>query len=175
MGWLFSCDPSFKKADQIKKFREPSYWSEGYKLIADRVVGNRYWAAIQSADGRKFIFLALMQSGGRDTGWGYKDMTEHSGPYYHDCPLSLLEMTDEPTEGYAAEWRKRVRTHHENKKLRVKPVEGQLVKYGDATYRLLHPWAPRKGWRVIDVSTGITYRMSARQLSAAKQVTEVSA
>ncbi len=166
MGWLFSCDPSFKRADQVAKFRQPGYWNEGTKLLADRVVGNHYWAAIETPKGEKFVFLALMQGGGRDMGWGYKDMTEHCGPYHHDCPLSLLEMTDEPTEGYAVEWRKRVREFHANKK--AKPVRGPGDKFSinGTVYELVEKRAPRQGWRVKD-EYGTPYRISFRALSHA--------
>jgi hypothetical protein len=175
MGWSFACNTRFKKAEQVAEFRRPDYWSPGYTVLADSVVGNNYWAAIQAPDGSKFVFLAMMKGGGRQMGWGHKDMTEHSGPYHHNCPLYLLAMTDEPTEGYAVDWRKRVREHHASKKARIPPAEGQYVRYGETTYQLLHPWAPRKGWRVMDVATGITYRMNARQLAQAQTITQEAA
>lgn len=172
MGWLYSCDINFRKQDQIAKFREPSYWGEGVKRLADRVVGNHYWAAIEVASGRKLIFLALMSSGGKDMGWGYKDMTEDSGPCYYDCPLSLLDMTDEPTSGYAAEWRTKVRAHHATKKAKAKPATGTVVAYGPHQYRLREPAGPRRGWYVNRVSDGFNFRMNARQLSMASIVTQ---
>ena len=62
--------------------------------------------------------------------FGYKDMTEHCGPYYYDCPLSLLEMTDEPTGESAIAWRKKVRDYHAAKKARAKPAAGLVIQYG---------------------------------------------
>lgn len=170
MGWLYSCDVNFRKQDQIAKFREPGYWAENVKLLADRVVGNHYWAAIELASGRKFIFLALLAGGGKDMGWGYKDMTEDSGPCYYDCPLSLLAITDEPTEGYAVEWRRKVRAHHAKKRERAKPAAGAIVSYGGHEYRLRKPAGPRRGWYVDRIDNGCGYRMTARQMAEAKPI-----
>jgi hypothetical protein len=166
MGWLFSCDRNFGKQDQIAKFREPSYWGEGVKRLADRVVGNHYWAAIELASGRKLVFLALLQGGGKDSGWGYKDMYETMGPCYYDCPLSLLAMTGEPTEGYAVGWRAKVRAHHAAKKARPEYESGMRVQYGDHEYRLHTPAGPRKGWNVVRCGDGALFRMRAKQLAA---------
>lgn len=171
MGWLFSCDPNFKKSDQIAKFRRPSYWGDGVKLLADRVVGNHYWAAIQVASGRKLVFLALLKGGGRNMGWGYKDMTEDCGPCYYDCPLSLLAMTDEPVDGYAVEWRKKVRAYHANKKARPALAVGVIVTYGPHQYQLRKPAGARRGWYVDRIGGG-TFRMTARQLSESTIVQE---
>lgn len=166
MGWLFSCNPNFKKSDQIAEFRQPSYWNEGVKLLADRVVGNHYWAAIQLPAGRKVVFLALLQSGGKDMGWGYKDMTEDSGPCYYDCPLSLLKMTDEPTEGYAVEWRQKVRAHHAAKKARPLLTTGTVVHYCGHDY-VLGTNLGRRGWSVRRCSDWVAFRMQAKQLAVA--------
>lgn len=174
MGWLFTCDPSFNKARQVSEFRSPGSWSEGTTLLADRVVGNHYWAALQDKSGAKFIFLALMKGGGKNSGWGYKDMTEHCGPYYYDCPLSLLEMTDEPTGESAIAWRKKVREYHAAKKARAKPAAGLVIQYGKFSYRLIESAGPRKGWRVVQLETGDTYRMTAKQLSHAAVVKEAA-
>lgn len=166
MGWLFSCDRNFGKQDQIAKFREPGYWSNGVKLLADRVVGNHYWAAIELASGRKLVFLALLQSGGKNMGWGYKDMDESMGPCYFDCPLSLLAMTDEPTEGYAVAWRAKVRAHHAAKKARPKLTTGLVLRYGEHDYRLERQAGARRGWFARRVGDNTLFRMQAKQLAA---------
>jgi hypothetical protein len=175
MGWSFSCDPSFRRADQIAKFRRPETWGPNTKLLADRPVGNHYWAAVETKSGQKLVFLALMQGGGRNMGWGYKDMDEYAGPSYYDCPLALLDMTDEPTEGYAVEWRRKVREYHAVKKARPKYEAGMVVEYGGNRYRLERPAASRKGWYVCSLYEhegrwlpGNDYRMRAHQLAESK-------
>jgi hypothetical protein len=39
------------------------------------------------------------------------------------------------------------------------------VKYGGHEYKLVRPWAPRKGWAVDRVSDGCRFRMNAKQLN----------
>jgi len=164
MGWSYSCDPNFKKADQVAELRKG--WSEGYALVADQVVGNHYWAALRVPDGQVTIILALMQSGGRDSGWGYKSMSESMGPRYYDCPLSLLDLaTSPPPDVYAAGWREMVRKHHARKALRPKPEPGMHIVYGGEAYLLLEPAGPRRGWFVQRCRDKLSFRMMARQVS----------
>lgn len=172
MGWLFMNDAGANKATLVQRFRAPGYWNDGAELLADRVVGNHYWAAVKRLDGehagRVFIFLALMKSGGPNSGWGYKDMDETIGPFYYDCPLALLNMATDPPYGpYAAEWRQGVRDYHAKRAARPKPVAGLVVQYGGNAYRLTGPAGPRRGWNVTRCSDGLPMRMKARQLSAA--------
>jgi hypothetical protein len=174
MGWLYACDPREGRAELVAKFRRPGFWSEGVTVLADRVVGNHYWAAIE-ARGRRFVFLALMQSGGRGMGWGYKDMDEYAGPYVVDCPLALLEMTDEPTEGHAVGWRQKVREYHAAKRAKraarrvLEP--GTVVRLAGQEYRMHSSAGPRRGWYVSFVGGGGTlYRMNARQVGRAEVV-----
>lgn len=57
--------------------------------------------------------------------WGYKPLTETSGPIVVDCPLVLLDMVPAPTvangqtyesgETWAREWRERVCEYHARK------------------------------------------------------------
>lgn len=172
MGWSFACDTYFKRADQIAKFRGDKFFSEGYKLVDSRVVGNHFWGLVETvATGEKTIWLGLMQGGGRTMGWGYKSMDEQSGPYYYDCPLSLLDkasqLEDTDRNRHAIPWRAKVREYHAKKKLSKKPVSGMVVSIGERKYKLLSPYAPRRGWAVVDVDSGMNYRMPAKQLSRA--------
>jgi hypothetical protein len=176
MGWLYACDPREGRAELVAKFRRPGFWSEGVVVLADRVVGNHYWAAIESR-GRRCVALVLMQGGGRGEGWGYKVMDEHAGPYVVDCPLALLDMTDEPTEGHAVGWRQKVRGYHaarRAKRARARDLEaGALVGLGGKYYRLHSPAGPRRGWYVSFVGGGGTlYRMTAAQLARAETATQ---
>lgn len=171
MGWSFAYSPYFKRADQIADFRSERFFSEGYKLVADRVVGNHFWGLVENvATGEKYIWLGLMQGGGRNMGWGYKSMSEHDGPYYYTCPTSLLDMASplEDTERnkHAIGWRAKVREYHAKKKaMKSKPATGVVVKYGSHEYKLVSPCGPRRGWNVDRVSDGMRFRMSAKQLS----------
>ena len=84
MGWLYTqgFDKSRLVADLRKQLEK--------KLIKSTVVGNCFWALINSESHGVIILLCLLQSGRQD-GWGYKDMDESMHPYYYSCPLNYLE------------------------------------------------------------------------------------
>jgi hypothetical protein len=56
----------------------------------------------------RLIALALLTSSGN----GYRPMDEIQGPYYHSCPLRMLEAVPDPREGYSTAWRARVQRWH---------------------------------------------------------------
>ena len=54
--------------------------------------------------------------------FGYKYFGEDSGPYQYNCPLSFIKRCTEPTNGYSANWRLKVRENHaarKDKKARI--------------------------------------------------------
>ncbi|MCU0690054.1 MAG: hypothetical protein MUF54_01505 [Polyangiaceae bacterium] len=95
---------------------------------AETGYGHRLWVAFEHKDPTKAPqgqtrFVALFLINGSDLGgngkmaqhgWGYKDMSEESGPYDVDCPLTVLDAAgpDSAATGYAAEWRQNVRAYH---------------------------------------------------------------
>ena len=171
MGYSFAMNTNFKRADQVARFRSDKFFSEGYKLVDSRVVGNHFWGLVETiATGKKYIWLGLMMGGGRDSGWGYKSLDEFSGPYHYDCPLSLLDQASELEDGkggFAANWRLKVREYHAAKKAKVKMEVGMVVSYNKSKYKLVEN-VGRRGWYVTDVDTGARYRMSARQVNESK-------
>jgi hypothetical protein len=131
-------------------------------LLAARIIGT-----VRERDtGQHWIGLDLMQSGRAD-GWGYKDQDESVGPCAVDCPLAYLDAPHAEREGWAAQWRERVRAHHAARKAKPAPVAGAWVQLSGQAYRLIEPAGPRRGWRVSD-EIGRTYRMQARQLARAE-------
>lgn len=128
MGWLF-CAESKKNLVEtlIADISKDRY-------IRHSVRGNNLWVLMWTADkSEKFILLCRMQ-GTRGNfhpdhcRWGYKDMTETDGPYYYDCPVSMVRESTCP-DPRAVEWRKSVLEHHENKKRNAKLWKG--VRAGD--------------------------------------------
>lgn len=113
MGWSFEIANRGRKAF-IESLTGAGHFSENYKPLAHRVVGNHVWQAVRRFDGVVFISLALIAKE-RNGGWGYKGMSEDMGPYYYDCPLVLLAMCTEPLNESAAAWREKVREHHTRK------------------------------------------------------------
>ena len=167
MGWSFSCNPNHGRKEEIARITSPGHFAPGYTPLERRVVGNRVWTLLEH-EGRRFIALDLIKSDGRGYGYGHKGMSEDMGPYYYDCPLSLLDRCTETTSQYANEWRKKVREYHASKKARPAYETGMRVVYSGSEYRLHSPLGPRKGWNVVRCGDGAMFRMSARQLASAE-------
>lgn len=167
MGWSFNMDRSQTKAEFVAELNRG--FSPGYTMIEHRVVGNHLWQLVAGPNGKKFIALQLMSRGGGKPphGWGSKGMDESWGPYYFDCPLTLLDAADDTDNESALAWRKKVREHHAAKSAKPKPAAGQIVKYGPHCYKLDRPYAPRKGWWVTRLD-GAVFRMNAKQLAQAE-------
>lgn len=165
MGWSFDHVDVGRKA-HIESLTSKRHFGEDYEPIEHRVVGNNVWQLVlHKPTGRKLITLDLIAKE-RGGGWGYKGLSEDMGPVEVNCPLSLLNKASPVTEGYAVEWREKVRAYHARRKT-AKPVPGMVVKYGGCDYELIEPWAPRKGWKVVRVGTTNIYRMTAQQLAQA--------
>lgn len=76
--------------------------------IKHSVVGNIvYYAAKSSADPEiTFVGVAKLTKDGNS--FGIKHMSEDMGPYYFDCPESILKLSTLNT-AYAIEWRQKCR------------------------------------------------------------------
>lgn len=57
-------------------------------------------------EGSCFIRMHLLEM--EDGEWGMKTVSEAEGPYLFDCPLSILDRSDDQS-GYAVRWRERCR------------------------------------------------------------------
>src|ERR1700686_2897560 len=110
MGWSYRVNPQSKKSLIEERVKTQSN-SEGktWTVIAHAVRGNNLWKVVEvkqaSGESEGYIALDLLGTGGRNEGWGYKDMCEIEGPYYYSCPLGYLGMVPEAN----AEWREGVR------------------------------------------------------------------
>ncbi len=162
MGWLLSYTGG--KSELVSRLRSPER-SAPHKMIANRVVGNHFWSVLELTNGERLICLDLMQGGGRDMGWGYKDLSEDMGPYRFDCPLSLLDIAGPTKNPRAQQWRESVLQYHANK---IKPVPGLVITYGSHQYKLDKPFAPRRGWWARRVDDGSLWRLKAKQIANSK-------
>lgn len=166
MGWTFSSRWSNRK-ELLVYLRSGLRIGEGYELLKSSAVGNNHWYLCRrKSDGRVFIGLDLMK-GGRSEGWGYKDLDETCGPNEVNCPMAYLDQAG-PAEGYAVDWRERVREYHRKHSVAkaVKLEPGKVVTYGGVDYRLDRS-VGRRGWYVSRVPDEQQFRMNARQVAAA--------
>lgn len=109
MGWYYTYG---SKAEDVRKELLESTPAH-LNLIghATTAFGRRLWIVYeQKNDGGRFIMLFLIQE--RKGEAGYKDIDESMGPYYFDCPLSLLDLAEPRAEGITGEWRTAVRNAH---------------------------------------------------------------
>jgi len=91
-----------------------------------------YYRCAENEDGRRWVFVALMdfhKADGCDI--FYKDMDESMNPFYYNCPARILELAEksEPINECAKEWRKKVRKTLSNKE-KAKSLEvGTVIKF----------------------------------------------
>lgn len=162
MGWSFSLGWNSRN-DLVDHFRKPGFWNEGVERVADAVVGNHYWALLEK-DGVSSIWLGLMSGAGGE-GWGYKGMSESAGPYYYDCPKSLIERASFTDDPETANWRSQVLAYHESRKNRPEPVSGMVLGMADGRrFTLEYALGPRKGW-ALSAEDGTLYRMSSKGIN----------
>jgi hypothetical protein len=164
MGWLFLYSMRTRQ-DLVRHLRRPERFGESVELVQASTRGNHHWYLMRErATGQHWIGLDLMQSS--TDGWGYKDMDETVGPCAVDCPLAYLDAPHAERDGWAAQWRERVREYHAKLTARPELAPGLVVDLAGWSYTLRGPAGPRRGWYV-SRSDGTMWRMNARQLRAA--------
>lgn len=160
MGWLFSQRWSTRK-DLIDHLVKENSAVETLKHCC---VGNNLWCVHRINEGDTFICLYMMQLHRGDFPyWGYKDIDESMGPYQVNCPLSYLEGLS-AAEGYAIEWRKRVREYHarRNRKLDI----NDKVRLPDGREFQVCATHGNAGYSVTQLPhQGLVYRLKRSQLS----------
>jgi hypothetical protein len=133
MGWTFQPKPSDPKGDLDRGL---TWENENGKrtVLASALTLTNYWAAVEhiKPDGTRTVWAAtyLIKNVPRDRDgytFGYKDMSEHMGPYGCDgCPERILDLLTplppaDPAKEWdenksAQEWRDRQRVYHANRK-----------------------------------------------------------
>jgi len=163
MGWTFPYHTDTKR-DLIRDLTAPHITEDSvFRTLKSCIRGNVMWALHEGGkvgETRTFIGCYLLAKHGGDT-WGYKDMDESMGPCYYNCPISYLDAADEPTEGYAIEWRKKVRELAAVKSSR-KPKVGESWKLSNGQVHKILSVKPLRG----SYQYG-TYRIPRRMLREA--------
>jgi hypothetical protein len=128
--------------------------------IAYKIIGN----PISVID---FYLIQGTKKGKREMDWGYKDMSEDSGPLHYDCPLELLDMTTGTNTEISKEWREKVR-HYQN--LKSKPLFqiGTVIDLWGDYFKIVGKKKGNKSYYMECLKTGRTYRLPPRQFSSVK-------
>lgn len=165
MGWSFNSIDHGRER-HIAELTSQDCFATGYTLIKSRVVGNHIWSAVRNdVTGDVFVNLTLIAKE-RGGGWGHKSMNESAGPYYYDCPPSILALCTAPANEYADRWRDRVCLYHADRAEKSRIKAGDLITYGEHTYRLDEPAGPRRGWNATRLD-GVRFRLKAKQIAEA--------
>lgn len=161
MGWTFHRN--------LKSKREVvCYLLDLWDFPQHALVGNHLWLVSSRSDGRdKAILLYLLEQSPCDGDWGYKDVSETSGPTATDCPKWLLDAVPDPRQGYSTAWRENCRAAAKAQAVARRAVgaltPGCRVQIGGTAYTL-ETHLGRKGWYVLDAS-GKRWRIKARDMA----------
>ena len=162
MGWSFAMQDIGRKA-HIESLTSVKHFSPGYVPVTHRVVGCHVWQLAQRPDGTKFITLDLIAKE-RGGGWGYKNLDEDCGPYFFDCPVTLLDRADPPATENAKAWRIKVWEFADRQKRLKREMQtlkpGTVIVVGPCQYTLLEDLG-RSGWTARDLG-GAYWRLTKR-------------
>lgn len=119
MGWT-----TFSMHEPVKEWFSKQWESNGdYEVLDSALVKRRtlYGAIKKKSTGEVFAAIYLVRWANGYYNFGYKDMTEHSGPYEDECPERIMNLltpldTEATDNGWAADWRKRVYELHAKRK-----------------------------------------------------------
>ncbi len=105
-------------------------------LLKHSVVGNIAYTLsehpVSGEEGKTFKIISVIKIVKDEGEFGYKDMDESMGPFYYDCPKSILKESTIQTET-AVKWRNDCTEHAKNKKKQVEKIKGlkSAMKAGD--------------------------------------------
>ena len=126
MGWLYRDEPIDDPLAYLKTKYNYDCETHTLQTLDGACVRNTVYLAVRSTDkktGRSLVLAAvILISNTKKHGFGYKDMDELMGPCECACPQRIIRLlspiADLPHPGYAADWRARVASHHEQQRQR---------------------------------------------------------
>lgn len=93
------------------------------EVLKSSMRGSTYYAAVRYvnfADGEERVIGLVCLTSVDGKGWNrcfnYKDMSEDMGPYYYDCPASILDLLSDTDNETALKWRAACREKADKKK-----------------------------------------------------------
>lgn len=149
MGWTSYHATCYYKNGKINRKQECDDHFEGglnrgyYKVLKSTMKGSTYYAAVQMLmrrekkengefvdipieNGIVFAAVLLTQVDSKSYyNFSYKDMDETCGPYYYECPESILALLSDTDNESAKNWRQLCRKMNALKKLPV----GSIIEF----------------------------------------------
>lgn len=121
--WLHVDKDQHGKIDR-KKVMDEQFSTGGdssLEVVKSRMVGVIWYAAVKWMD--KITFESVTYGVAAVTSlnnqeycnFGYKDTKETEGIYYHDCPVTILELLDEPEDQKGLYWRNACYANHKKR------------------------------------------------------------
>lgn len=113
-------------------------------VVKSCMVGRIYYAAVSyTEENETKVYAAVAITSGKIRGenpwfnFGYKAMSEDCGPYYYDCPKTILDLLTPTDNENAVSWREECRKRLAKPKLSDLPV-GTIIKFkrGDTEVNL---------------------------------------
>lgn len=162
MGWDIFSDPKHGKAYVVKELlRGFSGERAQYRVLDHAVAGGELWRVVEvTEDGKvsRMIWRDLIRSGGRGSGWGYKQVPHYEGL---SCPKRLLDMVLPDGSERDEVWRIQCAEERHAKAQRAKAlkqlVPGAKVSIYGKVYEILRKHTGR-GWIVRQDENGQIYR-----------------
>jgi hypothetical protein len=183
MGWTAFLDYSGMTPDWIlrRELNGTNANGANWEIVDSATKPGQWYGVCKfTAPGNDPIFygmVCLFKRSKKTRLFSYKDMTENIGPTADRAPVRIVDMLDrlapiDPADmrqsaQWARDWRDRCRANAKRKPApKIKP--GDIVKFSNnaASFELISPAGPRRGWhvRMVDGS-GMLYRATARQIA----------
>lgn len=150
MGWT-TYHAQYYKNGKVDRKREMDELLTGSNqvILKSSMVGSTYYAAVKTIrENNVSVWACIVETCGQDRSdpyfnFGYKAISETSGPYKCDCPKSILDLLTETDNEYALRWRAACREKFAKPKLSDLPV-GTVIRFTiwDNTEYVLTKMAP---------------------------------
>lgn len=130
-----------------------------------------YYGAVEKTDkvtGEREVFAVvflLSYHKNQAYNFGYKSICESMGPMQAECPARILKLLTTTDNENANQWRAQCWNRINNKKLRPKIVENNILQYQGKKYTVLKTLG-RSGYSV--TCEGMHYRMKTSQVAKAE-------
>ena len=138
MGWDFwNVDTWNGKIDRRKEMDRQYTWETDtvkVSVVRSAMRGSTYYAAIERLEKLTnnrtvHAVVGLTKTDSKDYfNFGCKTMDETMGPYYYDCPKSILDLLTETDNQSALDWRAKCRERAEKPNIGKLPI-GTVIEF----------------------------------------------